>query len=170
TSMCAAARPSIWAAWAARSAASVGARSARTCNTSSARSAAPCSGCASVFSAFAAARSNARSDASRSRCRASNHRTMSLTPEDVRWVAHLARLELTDAELETMTRQLSAIVDYVAKFEGVNTDEVDPLAPALRVETVFRADEPRPSLPFAEALANAPDRRGDFYGVPAVLD
>jgi aspartyl-tRNA(Asn)/glutamyl-tRNA(Gln) amidotransferase subunit C len=95
---------------------------------------------------------------------------MSLTPEDVRWVAHLARLELTDAELETMTRQLSAIVDYVAQLQGVNTDGIEPLAHALPVENVFRADEPRPSLPVAEALANAPDRRGDFYRVPAVLD
>jgi aspartyl-tRNA(Asn)/glutamyl-tRNA(Gln) amidotransferase subunit C len=95
---------------------------------------------------------------------------MSLTPEDVRWVAHLARLELTEAELETMTRQLSAIVDYVAQLQGVNTDNVEPLAHALPVENVFRADEPRPSLPLAGALANAPDRRGDFYGVPAVLD
>src|ERR671933_419900 len=100
---------------------------------------------------------------------------MSLTAEDVRWVAHLARLELTDAELETMTRQLSAIVDYVAQLQQVNTDGVEPLAHALSVHNVFRDDEPRPSLPVDEALANAPDRRTDakgdtFYGVPAVLD
>jgi aspartyl-tRNA(Asn)/glutamyl-tRNA(Gln) amidotransferase subunit C len=95
---------------------------------------------------------------------------MSLTPEDVRWVAHLARLELTDAELATMTRQLSAIVDYVAQLQGVNTDGIEPLAHAAWITNVFREDEQRLSLPVAEALANAPDRRGDFYGVPAVLD
>jgi aspartyl-tRNA(Asn)/glutamyl-tRNA(Gln) amidotransferase subunit C len=93
-----------------------------------------------------------------------------MTPEQVRWVAHLARLELTDAELATMTRQLTAIVDYVAQLQAVNTDGVEPMAHALPVHNVFRDDEPRPSLPTAEALANAPDRQGDFYGVPAVLD
>jgi aspartyl-tRNA(Asn)/glutamyl-tRNA(Gln) amidotransferase subunit C len=95
---------------------------------------------------------------------------MALTAEEVRWVAHLARLELTDAELETMTRQLAAIVAYVDQLRQVNTEGVEPLAHALAVHNVFRADEPAPSLPVDEALANAPDRRGDFYGVPAVLD
>ena len=95
---------------------------------------------------------------------------MSLTAQEVRWVAELARLELSDAELETMTRQLGAIVEYVNQLQQVNTDGVEPLAHALDVQNVFRDDEPCPSLPVAAALANAPDRRGDFYGVPAVLD
>jgi aspartyl-tRNA(Asn)/glutamyl-tRNA(Gln) amidotransferase subunit C len=95
---------------------------------------------------------------------------MSLTADEVRWVAHLARLALTDAELATMTRHLSAIVDYVKQLQQVNTDGVEPLAHALDVANVFRGDDPSPSLPVSEALANAPDRRGDFYGVPAVLD
>jgi aspartyl-tRNA(Asn)/glutamyl-tRNA(Gln) amidotransferase subunit C len=95
---------------------------------------------------------------------------MSLTAEQVRWVAHLARLELSAAELATMTRQLGAILDYVNPLQQVNTDGVEPLAHPLPVQNVFRADEPAPSLPVDEALANAPDRRGDFYGVPAVLD
>jgi aspartyl-tRNA(Asn)/glutamyl-tRNA(Gln) amidotransferase subunit C len=95
---------------------------------------------------------------------------MSLTPDQVHWVAHLARLELSAAELETMTRQLGAIVDYVAQLQCVDTTGVEPLAHALELHNVFRADEPAPSLPVAEALANAPDRRGDFYGVPAVLE
>jgi len=93
-----------------------------------------------------------------------------LTPEQVRWIAHLARLELTDAELATLTGQLSAIVGYVAQLQEVNTDGVEPLAHALPVHNVFRPDEPRPSLPVADALANAPDRQGDFYGVPAIFD
>ena len=100
---------------------------------------------------------------------------MSLSADEVRWVAHLARLDLSDAELETMTRQLSAIVDYVALLRQVNTDGVEPLAHALPVHNVFRDDEPAPCLPVDEALANAPDRRTDargeqFYGVPAVLE
>jgi aspartyl-tRNA(Asn)/glutamyl-tRNA(Gln) amidotransferase subunit C len=86
---------------------------------------------------------------------------MSLTPEQVRWVAHLARLEMTDAELATMTRQLGAILDYVNQLQQVNTDAVEPLAHPLPIHNVFRADEPAPSLPVDAALANAPDRRGD---------
>ena len=93
-----------------------------------------------------------------------------MTPEQVRWVAHLARLELTTDELAIMTRQLSAIVDYVTQLQAVDTSGVEPLAHALPVHDVFRDDEPRPSLPVDEALANAPDRHGDFYGVPAVLE
>jgi aspartyl-tRNA(Asn)/glutamyl-tRNA(Gln) amidotransferase subunit C len=95
---------------------------------------------------------------------------MSLTAEQVRWVAHLARLELSDAELATMTPQLSAILDYVSQLQTINTDGVEPLAHPLPIHNVFRGDEPQPSLPVADALTNAPDRHGDFYGVPAVLD
>jgi len=95
---------------------------------------------------------------------------MSLTAADVRWVAHLARLELSDADLEKMTRQLSSIVDYVALLQQVNTDGVEPLAHPVELNNVFRPDESSPSLPVGAALANAPQRKGDFYAVPAVLD
>jgi aspartyl-tRNA(Asn)/glutamyl-tRNA(Gln) amidotransferase subunit C len=95
---------------------------------------------------------------------------MSLTAEQVRWVAHLARLELTDAELAIMTPQLSAIVDYVNQLQQVNTDGAEPMAHALEVFNVFRADEPALSLTVEEALANSPARHGDFYAVPAVLE
>jgi aspartyl-tRNA(Asn)/glutamyl-tRNA(Gln) amidotransferase subunit C len=95
---------------------------------------------------------------------------MALTADQVRWVAHLARLELNEAELQMMTRQLSAIIDYVNQLQQVNTAGVEPLAHPLPIHSVFRDDTPAPSLSVETALANAPDRRGDFYGVPAVLD
>ncbi len=95
---------------------------------------------------------------------------MALTPDEVRWVARLARLELSDAELETMTRQLGRIVDYVALLGQVDTEGVEPLAHALDVANVFRDDEPAPPLPVDDALSNAPSRSGDFYAVPAVLE
>jgi aspartyl-tRNA(Asn)/glutamyl-tRNA(Gln) amidotransferase subunit C len=95
---------------------------------------------------------------------------MSLTAEQVRWVASLARLELSEAELQTMTGQLNRIVEYVNQLQQLNTDNVEPLAHAVDIANVFRADEPRPSLPVDEALANAPRRRENFYAVPAVLD
>jgi aspartyl-tRNA(Asn)/glutamyl-tRNA(Gln) amidotransferase subunit C len=95
---------------------------------------------------------------------------MALTADEVRWVAHLARLELTPEELALMTRQLGAILDYVQQLGEVNTDGVEPLAHPLPVHNVFRDDVPAPSLPVDAALANAPNRSGDFYSVPAVLD
>jgi aspartyl-tRNA(Asn)/glutamyl-tRNA(Gln) amidotransferase subunit C len=100
---------------------------------------------------------------------------MSLSPQEVRWVAHLARLDLSEAELTKMTSQLAAIVEYVDQLARVDTENVEPLAHALAVHNVFREDESAPSLPVDQALGNAPDRRRDargdqFYGVPAVLD
>ena len=80
---------------------------------------------------------------------------MALSADEVRWVAHLARLQLTDAELATMTRQLSAIVEYVDQLKQVDTTGVEPLAHALEVRNVFRADEPGASLPVDEALGVA---------------
>jgi aspartyl-tRNA(Asn)/glutamyl-tRNA(Gln) amidotransferase subunit C len=95
---------------------------------------------------------------------------MALTPDQVRWVAHLARLELSDTEMATMTRQLSAIIDYVNQLQQVDTEGVEPLAHPLPLHNVFRDDESEPSLPVEAALANAPNRRDNFYGVPAVLE
>jgi aspartyl-tRNA(Asn)/glutamyl-tRNA(Gln) amidotransferase subunit C len=97
-----------------------------------------------------------------------------LTADEVRWIAHLARLELSADEVATMTRQLGAILEYVAQLREVDTEGVEPLAHPLPVQNVFRADEPAPSLPVSEALANAPQRREvrgqHFYAVPAVLE
>jgi aspartyl-tRNA(Asn)/glutamyl-tRNA(Gln) amidotransferase subunit C len=93
-----------------------------------------------------------------------------LTADEVRKIAVLSRLHLSDADVEQMTRQLGAILDYVQQLRAVDTEGVEPLAHPLPINNVFRDDEPIPSLPRDEALANAPNRQGDFYGVPAVLD
>jgi aspartyl-tRNA(Asn)/glutamyl-tRNA(Gln) amidotransferase subunit C len=95
---------------------------------------------------------------------------MAITQDEARWIAHLARLDLTDHELATLTPQLSAILDYMRQLEQINTDGVEPLAHPLAVQNVFRLDEPVPSLSVDDALANAPRRSGDFYGVPAVFE
>ena len=95
---------------------------------------------------------------------------MSLSPEQVAWVAHLARLDLSAGDQDLMARQLSAILDYMDQLKQVNTENVEPLAHPLKIHNVFRDDMPAPSLSVDDALANAPDRRGDFFGVPAVLD
>ena len=94
---------------------------------------------------------------------------MSLTLEDVRKVAKLARLELADADLARLQPQLSAILDYVDQLKRLPTDGVEPLAHPLPIHNAFRDDEPVPSLSVDEALANAPNRVGDYFGVPAVF-
>ena len=94
---------------------------------------------------------------------------MSLSADEVRKVADLARLELSDADVEIMARQLSAIVDYINQLQQLNTDGAEPMAHALDLHDVFRDDVPGQSLSEDEALANAPARKGNFYSVPAVF-
>jgi aspartyl-tRNA(Asn)/glutamyl-tRNA(Gln) amidotransferase subunit C len=94
---------------------------------------------------------------------------MSLSRQQVEKVSLLARLRLSPEELETMTAQLGQIVDYMALLEELDTEQVPPMAHAVDVANVFRADEVRPSLPREEALAGAPQSDGQFYLVPAVL-
>ena len=95
---------------------------------------------------------------------------MSLSIDDVRKVAKLARLDLPEADLARMRQQLSAILSYIDQLNELNTDGVEPLAHPLPVRNVFRPDEPTPSLPPAAALQNAPSKVGDYFGVPAVFD
>ena len=95
---------------------------------------------------------------------------MAITLDEAKWIAHLARLDVGAEELSTFVQQLSAILDYMQQLQQVNTDGIEPLAHPLPVQNVFREDEPAPCLPVDEALANAPRRIGDFYGVPAVFD
>jgi aspartyl-tRNA(Asn)/glutamyl-tRNA(Gln) amidotransferase subunit C len=94
---------------------------------------------------------------------------MSLTRGDVEKTALLARLELTEAELDAMTSQLGTILAYVEQLGRLNTDGVAPMAHAVEVTNVFAADEVRESLPREAALSNAPRQDGEFYLVPAVL-
>ncbi|MBM4071522.1 MAG: Asp-tRNA(Asn)/Glu-tRNA(Gln) amidotransferase subunit GatC [Planctomycetes bacterium] len=95
---------------------------------------------------------------------------MSLDVEQIRWIAHLARLELADDEIDGLARDLNAIVSYMDQLQQLNTDGIEPLAHPLDVKNVFREDVPASSLAVDEALASAPDRRGNYFGVPAVLD
>lgn len=93
-----------------------------------------------------------------------------MTLDEVRKVAKLARLDMSDADLAKMQQQLSAILDYVGQLGELNTDGVEPLAHPLPVANVFREDVIGPCLTPDEALANAPNRLADFFGVPAVFD
>ena len=90
--------------------------------------------------------------------------------EQVRKVAKLARLELTEAEIEEFTGQLGAILAYVEKMNELNTEAVEPLAHCLPITNVFRPDEVHESLGSEKTLANAPQRDGSFFKVPKILD
>ena len=94
---------------------------------------------------------------------------MSLSRNDVAKVGLLARLALSDADLDTMTRELSTIVGFVGQLEQIDTAAVAPLAHPLDTQNVFRDDEPRPSLTTAQALQSAPRHDGECFLVPAVL-
>lgn len=93
-----------------------------------------------------------------------------LDEETVRHIARLARLEVSDAEVHDYALQLSAILDYVAALNEVNTDDVPPAAHVAPVANVFREDQPAESWNAERALANAPDRAEQFFRVPKVLD
>jgi aspartyl-tRNA(Asn)/glutamyl-tRNA(Gln) amidotransferase subunit C len=94
---------------------------------------------------------------------------MSISRRDIEKVALLARLQLTEDELATMTSELAQIVGYVDQLGEVNTEGVEPMAHAVEVTNVFRDDLVTPSLPREEALANAPHHDDRGYLVPAVL-
>lgn len=94
---------------------------------------------------------------------------MALSRTDVEKVALLARLQLSEAELATMTSQLADVVAYVDQLAEVNTDGVEPMAHAVELANVFAEDIVQPSLSREQALANAPRHNDRGYLVPAVL-
>lgn len=95
---------------------------------------------------------------------------MALTLDEVRHVAKLARLRLSDAELEQMREQLSEILDAVNALQEVDIEGVAPTAQVTDVVNVVRPDEVRPSLPVEEALAGAAHRQDDFFKVKPVFE
>ncbi|AMV32405.1 Glutamyl-tRNA(Gln) amidotransferase subunit C [Pirellula sp. SH-Sr6A] len=94
---------------------------------------------------------------------------MSLTIDDVRRVANLARLEFNEAELAEITAQLSKVVTLVDELAAANTDGVDPMVHAIELANILAADRPKPSVTRAEALQNAPSADDECFRVPAVL-
>ena len=89
---------------------------------------------------------------------------------EVERVAHLARLRLEAAEADAMTRQLEAILGYVAQLERVDTEGVPATAHVMELATPLRDDVPGALLPAEQAVANAPAPRGTAFTVPRVLD
>jgi aspartyl-tRNA(Asn)/glutamyl-tRNA(Gln) amidotransferase subunit C len=93
-----------------------------------------------------------------------------LTPEQVRKVANLARLQLSEADVSRFTQQLGQVLGYVEMLGELDTEGVAPLAHPLEIENVLREDVPIPSLPREAALSNAPKSDGRCFLVPQIID
>jgi aspartyl-tRNA(Asn)/glutamyl-tRNA(Gln) amidotransferase subunit C len=93
-----------------------------------------------------------------------------LSLQAVEHIAHLARLDLSDAERETFCEQLSTILDYAQMLNRLDTGDVEPTTSALPLSNVMRADSVVPGLPHAEALENAPDADAGQFRVKAILE
>ena len=92
-----------------------------------------------------------------------------LTRADVEKVAKLARLKLTDSELDVFTTQLGQVLDYVDVLKELDTEDVVPMAHVADITNVFREDKAGTSLPRNKALANAPKTDGKYFLVPQIL-
>ncbi len=95
---------------------------------------------------------------------------MSASDFDVKYVAHLARLNLSPAEEQKLGEQLNHILGYIAKLKEVDVSKVEPTAHAFPLVNVFRPDETRPGLTNEEALRNAPAKANGLFVVPKIVE
>jgi len=92
-----------------------------------------------------------------------------ITRDEVRHVARLARLELTEQEEKLMTEQINNILSYMEKLNELDTANIPPTTHAIQLENVFRADQVEPSLDREEVFSNAPQSDGSSFVVPKVF-
>jgi aspartyl-tRNA(Asn)/glutamyl-tRNA(Gln) amidotransferase subunit C len=95
---------------------------------------------------------------------------MSAPKLDVRYVADLVRLRLSDAEITELQPQLDHVLEYIAQLNEVNVDGIEPTAHASAVYNVFRADVPRDTFTQEQATANAPHSGSGLFIVPKVVE
>jgi aspartyl-tRNA(Asn)/glutamyl-tRNA(Gln) amidotransferase subunit C len=93
-----------------------------------------------------------------------------LSPEQVEHVAQLAQLALSEEEKERFRDQLSSILAYAERLQQLDTSSIAPTATVLPLENVMREDEPQPSLPLGDVLANAPAAEENCFRVPVILE
>ena len=93
-----------------------------------------------------------------------------VTREDVAHVAMLAHLDLADAEIDRLQRELNRILEHFAQLETLDTDGVEPMSHAVPMVNVLREDVTKDSLPIDEIVANAPDRADEFFRVPRIVE
>jgi aspartyl-tRNA(Asn)/glutamyl-tRNA(Gln) amidotransferase subunit C len=95
---------------------------------------------------------------------------MKISRVEVEHVARLARLELSEAELDTFTVQMDSILSYVEKLNALDTEGIIPTSHAVPMENAFRADQLAPSIGVENAVANAPNHAESFFMVPKVIE
>jgi aspartyl-tRNA(Asn)/glutamyl-tRNA(Gln) amidotransferase subunit C len=95
---------------------------------------------------------------------------MSITAEEVRVTAELARLSLSDEEVGRLQRELSAILDYMNDLAQLDTRGVEPMTHAVPLHAPLREDTLGPQLDVESALADAPRREGSFFEVPKIIE
>jgi len=95
---------------------------------------------------------------------------MRLSQKEVEHIALLARLKLTDEERQRMTTQLNDIMGFFEQLGELDTTDVPPTSHVIPMSNVLRADVVKPSLPVEDVLENAPDRAGDTFRVPRVVE
>jgi len=95
---------------------------------------------------------------------------MEITKDTVKYVAHLARIELQDKELDTLSTQLKDILDFIDKLKELDTKDVAATSHILPLNNVFREDKPGDSLAVDKALKNAPQKKDNFFVVPKIIE
>ncbi|MEM8485651.1 MAG: Asp-tRNA(Asn)/Glu-tRNA(Gln) amidotransferase subunit GatC [Bacteroidota bacterium] len=94
---------------------------------------------------------------------------MSVSVEDVKYIAALARLSFSEDEQARLAGEMNAILSYMAKLDELNTDDIPPMTHVLDVNNVFRAEDVEQRISHDEALKNAPDADSDYFRVPKVI-
>lgn len=95
---------------------------------------------------------------------------MEISPEKVRTIAHLARLDFSEEEEQALIPELEQILDWMSKLRELDTEEVEPLTHLTPTLTKLRADEVKESLSREKGLKNAPQKDSNYFRVPKVLD
>ncbi|MCM8780397.1 MAG: Asp-tRNA(Asn)/Glu-tRNA(Gln) amidotransferase subunit GatC [Candidatus Omnitrophica bacterium] len=95
---------------------------------------------------------------------------MPLNKDTVRQLGTLARIHLEEQELKILSVQLKAILDFIDKLKEVDIENISPTSHILPINNVLREDVPGDSLPKEKFLNNAPQKEGDFFGVPKVIE
>lgn len=94
---------------------------------------------------------------------------MAVTREEVKRIAKLAKLSLTEEEEINLQKEMSSILDYMDKLNEIDTSDVEPLSHPIPVENIFREDKVEKSISREDALKNAPDATEEFFKVPKVI-
>ena len=100
----------------------------------------------------------------------STQKTVKISEDTVKYVAHLARIELKKDELKLLAGQLQDILEFIDKLKQVNIDKIDSMSHILPLENVLREDKQGKCLSIDKLINQAPDKKENFFGVPKVIE